>query len=84
MRHRLDRHNPVGLGLLSLVEAADERVKTHRKVGRLDKRPGKILVPVFSVAAPFALAVGKFLAPHAATVRSKVSYCGESPYISGL
>ena len=38
----------------------------------------------FSVAAAFALAVGKFLTAHTPAVRSKVSYLGKSADVSGL
>ena len=62
MRHRLERHNPFGLRLLSLIETLNLGTKPDRKVGRFHKRPAQILIPVLGVAAAFAFAVGKFLA----------------------
>jgi hypothetical protein len=35
--HRLDRHHPMGLGLLSLIKPSDERFKANRKIGRFNK-----------------------------------------------
>lgn len=46
MRHRLERHNPVGLGFFPLIEAFDLGVEANRKVRRLHIRPGQILVAV--------------------------------------
>ena len=57
MGHRFDRHNAVGLGFLSLVEALDLGIEPNREVGRLDIGPSQILVAVFRIAAAFFLAV---------------------------
>ena len=84
MRHGFDGYNPIGLGLLSLIEAADLWVKPHRKVGCFHKGPGQVLVPVLGVAAPLALAIAQLFASHAATVGREVSYTGKSLYLSSL
>src|SRR3990170_1170574 len=84
MRHGLDGHDPIGLGLLSLIEAADLWVKPHRKVGCFHKGPGQVLVAVLGVPAPLALAIAQLLAPHAATIGREVSDTGKSLYLSSL
>ena len=63
MRHRLERHNPFGLRLLSLIETLNLGTKPDRKVGRLDKRPAEIFVAVLGVALAFFLAVADLLTP---------------------
>ena len=78
MRHCFDGPNRVALGFLFLIEALDTRIKADRKVGRLHKRPGQILVAVFGIAAPFTLAVTDFLTPHTPTVRSIIADTGKS------
>ena len=55
MRHRFDRHHHLGLRLLSLIETLNLGVEPDGEVGRFDKRPGQILVPVLGVAWPFFL-----------------------------
>ena len=84
MRHRLERHNRFGLRLLSLIETLDLGTKPDREVGRLDKRPAEILVPVLGVAAAFALAVADLLTAHTPAIRGEVPYTGKSPDIAGL
>ena len=61
MRHRLERHDNLGLGLFSLIEALDLGVVAHREVGRFDKRPGQILVAVLGIALALFLAVADLL-----------------------
>ena len=78
MRHRFDRHNPVGLRFFSLVEALDLGAKPNREVGRLDVGPSQILVAVLGIALAFFLAVTDFLTPDTPTVGSVVSYCRET------
>ena len=84
MGHGFDRHDNLGLGFLSLVEALDLSVVSNREVGRLDKRPGQILVAVFSIAAAFFLAVADLFAAHTAAVRGIVPHTGKSPDLAGL
>src|SRR6266576_3494849 len=84
MGHRLDGDHSLSLGLLSVIESANQRFKANGKVGRFHKRPTEILIPVLSIALAFALAVANLLAAHTTTVRSKVSYAGKSPDISSL
>jgi hypothetical protein len=76
VRHRLDGHHPFALGFLSLIETLNLGIEPDRKVGRLHKRPGEILVAVLGVALAFFLAI--------ADLRSKVSHTGKSPYVAGL
>ena len=78
MSHRFDRHNPVGLRFLSLVEALDLRIVSNREVGRLDVGPGQILVAVLGIAFTFFLAVADLLTAHTPTVGSVVSYGREN------
>ncbi len=84
MRHGFDGYNPIGLGLFSLIEAADLWVKPHGKVGRLHKGPGQILIPILGIAAPFAFAVAQLFAPYSATVRSEVPDTGKSADLASL
>ena len=84
MRHRLNRYHAMALGLLSLIEPSDERFKANRKIGRFDKRPRQILIPVLRIAAPFAFTVRKFFTLHTPALRCKVSHLGKSPDISDL
>lgn len=58
---RLQGHHRMALGLLSLVVGVDPRLETYGKVGRLDERPGQILVAVLSIAAAFDFTVGQLL-----------------------
>src|SRR5215831_11564992 len=53
VRDRLERHNAVGLALLTLVEALRLRTVAQREVRRLHKRPAQVLVAVLRIA--FAL-----------------------------
>jgi hypothetical protein len=57
VRYRLDRQHTVALGLLSLIEAFDPRIVSDGKVGRFDKRPSQILIPVLGIAAAFLFTV---------------------------
>ncbi len=60
MRHRFDRHHTLSLGLLSLIETLNLGVESDRKVGRLHKRPGQILIVILGVTLAFFLAVADF------------------------
>ena len=84
MRHGLERHNPLGLGLLSLVETLNLGTKPDRKVGRFHKRPAQILVAVLGVPLAFFLAVADLLTAHTPAVRSVVPHTRKSPDIAGL
>ena len=66
--HSLDGHNPMGTGTLALVVALDLRVVTHRKVRRLHKGPGQVLVAVLGVSTALTLAVAQVLAADASAV----------------
>ena len=70
MRYRLDGHHTLGLSLLPLIETLNLGIEPDRKVGRLDKRPGQILVAVLGVTLAFFLAVADLLTPDTPTVRS--------------
>jgi len=82
--HRLDGDHSMSLGLLSLIEPANERFKANGKVGRFHKRPTQILIPVLGIALAFAFAVADLLTAHTPALRREVSYAGKSPDISGL
>lgn len=84
MRHRFDGHHTLSLGLLSLIETLNPGVEPDRKVGRLHKRPGQILIAILGVTLAFFLAVADLLTPDTPTVRSKVSHTGKSPDVAGL
>src|SRR6266508_927964 len=84
VRHRFDGHHPFALGFLSLIVTLNPGVELDSEVGRLHKRPGKILIAVLGVALAFAFAVADLLTAYTATVRSKVSHTGKSPDVSGL
>ena len=84
VRHCFDGHNRVALGFLFLIEALDPRIKPDREVGGLYKRPGQILVAVFSIAAPFTFAIADLLTSHTPTVRSVIADTGKSLDLSGL
>ncbi len=73
MGHRLDGDHSMSLGLLSVIEPANQRFKANGKVGRFHKRPTEILIAVLSIALAFALAVANLLAAHTPTVRGKVA-----------
>ena len=68
MRHRFDGHHTLSLGLLSLIETLNPGVEPDRKVGRLHKRPGQILIAVLGVTLAFFLAVADLLTADAAAV----------------
>jgi hypothetical protein len=55
VRHRFDGHHTLSLGLLSLIETLNLGVEPDRKVGRLDKCPGKYLLPFLVLPLPFVL-----------------------------
>jgi hypothetical protein len=55
MRHRLDRHQAIGLGFLALVERLDFRVIPDCEIGCLDKCPGQVSIPVLDVTGAFLL-----------------------------
>jgi len=84
VRHRLDGHHTVSLGLLSLVETLDPGVVPDGKVGRLHKCPGQILIPVLGIALALFLAVADLATVHTAAVRSEVPHTGESADLPGL
>ena len=68
MRHRFDGHYTLSLGLLSLIETLNLGAEPDREVGRFDKCPGQILIPVLGVALAFCLAVADLLTAYTATV----------------
>jgi hypothetical protein len=84
VRHRFERHHAVTLGFLSLIKTLDPRTIADGKVGRFDKRPGQILVPVLGITLAFAFAVADLLIAHTPAVRGKVSHRRKSLYLSGL
>jgi hypothetical protein len=61
VRHRLDGHHTLGLGLLSLIETLNLGIEPDGEVGRFDKGPGQILVPVLSIALAFFLVIADLL-----------------------
>src|SRR3977135_3009909 len=84
MRHGFDLGDPLSFGLLALIEAFDLRIVTNRKVRRLDKRPGPILVAVLDIPLAFAFAVTQFLTAHTATVRRKIPDRRKTPNLPRL
>ena len=84
MRHCFERHDNLGLGLLSLIETFNLGVVPDGEVGRFDKRPGQILVAVFGVALALFLTVADLLAADTAAVRSEIPHTAKSPNIAGL
>ena len=84
MRYRFDSYHPLGLRLLALIEAFHARVISHRKVGRLHKGPGQILVAVLPVAAPLALAVTDLSTVYTTAVGSEITHLGKSSDVSRL
>ena len=69
VRHRLDGHHTLGLGLLSLIETLNLGVEPDGEVGRFDKCPGQILIAVLGVALALFLAVADLLAADTPAVR---------------
>ena len=57
MGYRLYGYDPVGLGLLALIEPPSAFVIAHGEVRSLDERPCQIFVPVLAVALAFLLVV---------------------------
>src|SRR5919109_5142623 len=82
--HRLDGHNAIRFRPLALIERPDLRIETHGKVGRLNKGPGQIFIPVLRVADTLLLAVAEPFALYTATVGGKITHGGEAPEVPGL
>lgn len=57
MRHRLARYYRIRLSAFALIEPLHRRVITNRKIRRLHKCPGQILVAVLGVPLPLAFAI---------------------------
>ena len=57
MRHRLDGHNPIGLGFLALVEPSDAFVDARGMMSGFDKGPPQVLVAVLAITFPFLFAI---------------------------
>ena len=84
MRHRFERHDHLGLGLLSLIETLNLGVVPDGEVGGFDKRPGQILIAVLGIAFAFFLTVADLLTADTAAIRCEVADTGKSPNVSGL
>src|ERR1051325_9206385 len=84
VRHRFDRHDPIALPFLFLMEAFDVRTIANGKVGSLHECPPQVLVAVFGIAASLALAVADLLTPHTPAVRCVIADAGKSLDLSGL
>ena len=84
MRYGFDSYRSMGLVFLALIETFHPRVISHRKVSRLHKSPGQILVAVLPVAAPLALAVTDLSTVYTTAVGSEITHLGKSSDVSRL
>ena len=55
----LGRHDRISLGGLSIIVASQPRMMPACKLSGFDKCPAEKFITVFTVAAAFALAIGK-------------------------
>src|SRR5262245_53095616 len=69
-------------GLLPLIKPLDPWVGADGKLGRLHIRPPEILVAIFDVALPFALAVADFRTLDTAAIGSVIAHRGKAAQVS--
>jgi hypothetical protein len=84
MSHGFAGHNGIGFSLLPLMEPLHKGIIPPRKVRRLHKRPGQILIAIFRVALAFAFPIAHLGAPHTPAVGRILADRGKAPNIPGL